>query len=426
MWTRLTGLWRHPDFLKLWAGQSISQFGSQVTNLALQLTAVLSLGATAGQLGLLRACTSAPFLLLGLLAGVWIDRRYRRPILIWADLGRALLIGSIPVIALLGSLRIEQLYAVGFLFGALTLFFEVAYQSFLPTLVGRERLVEGNSKLEASAATAQVVGPGLAGGLVQLLTAPLALAVDALSFLISAISLALIRAAEPVPPARSVRRRVRADIGEGLRLVFGHALLRVLILYNILGNLADTMAYTVLVLYLTHDLGWSPLLIGFLVAGGSVGSLCGALAAGRLTRHAGLGAVFVGSALLYTLYLLLLPLASGPLATTLPLLLTAVFLGTFGAVIFRINNQSLRQRITPDRLQGRMSATWRWITWGMYAVGGLLGGALGEFVGVRATLLVAALLSILGFLWILASPLRTLHQPPAPIQDPAVVTNRST
>lgn len=183
--TRLTGLWRHSEFLKLWAGQTISQFGSQVTLLALPLTAALTLHATAADMGLLSAAETAPFLLVGLLAGVWVDRLRRRPILMIADCGRFFLLLLIPLLALLDILRIEALYVIAFFVGILTVFFDVAYQSFLPALVGRAQLVEGNGKLEISQSAAQIAGPGIAGALVQLVTAPFAIVVDALSFLIS-------------------------------------------------------------------------------------------------------------------------------------------------------------------------------------------------------------------------------------------------
>src|SRR5919204_6968169 len=212
------GLWRHREFVKLWTGQTISRLGSEISQLAIPLAAALVLHASPAQMGLLGAFEFAPFLLLSLFAGVWVDRVHRRPVLIVADVGRAIFLGSIPVAAILGVLRIEQLYVVGLLTGVLTVFFDVAYQAYLPVLVSREHLVEGNSKLEVSRSVAQIAGPGLAGGLVQAITAPMAILLDAVSFLVSALSLGLIRTPEPVP-VRDGRRRVRAEIGEGLRVV---------------------------------------------------------------------------------------------------------------------------------------------------------------------------------------------------------------
>src|SRR5438105_11611746 len=191
------GLWRHPEFVKLWTGQTISRFGSEISQLAIPLAAALVLDASPAQMGLLSAFEFAPFLLLSLFAGVWVDRVRRRPVLIVADIGRAVILGSIPVAAVLGVLRIEQLYVVGLLTGVLTVFFDVAYQAYLPVLVSREHLVEGNSKLEVSRSVAQILGPGVAGALVQIITAPFAVAIDAASFIASALCLLPIRSPEP-------------------------------------------------------------------------------------------------------------------------------------------------------------------------------------------------------------------------------------
>src|SRR5437867_8121574 len=225
---QFSGLWQHPDFLKLWAGQTVSLLGSSVTGLALPLAAVLVLNATPAQMGIMRAAQYLPFLLLGLFAGVWVDRLRRRPVLILADAGRALLVGSIPVAALLGVLRIDVLYVVALLVGVLTVFFDVAYLAYVPSLVPRDSLTEGNSKLEVSRSFAGMAGPALAGALVQLVTAPVALVVDAASFLVSAASLSLIRTPEPKPAALAHGRSIWRDAGEGLRIVGGHPVLRTL------------------------------------------------------------------------------------------------------------------------------------------------------------------------------------------------------
>src|SRR6266581_5807108 len=223
----LSGLWRQPDFVRLWTGHTISRFGSEISQLAIPLTAALVLNASAFQMGLLGTFEFAPFLLLSLFAGVWVDRLRRQPILIVADIGRAVLLGSIPLAAVLGVLRIEQLYVVGVCTGVLTVFFDVADQSYLPALVSREHLVEGNSKLEVSRSVAQIAGPGVAGALVQLITAPMAVLVDALSFVASVISLLFIRVREPAPvrndgPTGSIWSELR----EGLAVVLENPLLR--------------------------------------------------------------------------------------------------------------------------------------------------------------------------------------------------------
>src|SRR5437868_10909625 len=245
-----SGLWRHSEFVKLWTGQTISLFGTEVSQLAIPLTAALVLNATPAQMGLLAALEYAPFLLLSLFAGVWVDRMYRRPVLIVADIGRALLLGSIPLSALLGLLRIEQLYVVGLMTGVLTVFFDVAYQSYLPVLVKREHLVEGNSKLEVSRSVAQIAGPGVAGALVQVITAPLAVLVDALSFVASVISLLLIRVREPAPVRHDGNAgSIWSELREGLDVVLGNPLLRSIAGCTGTSNLFGNGVMAVYVLY---------------------------------------------------------------------------------------------------------------------------------------------------------------------------------
>jgi len=413
---RLSGnLWRHPDFLKLWGAQTVSQLGSQITLLALPLTAVLILRATPAQMGLLGAVGAAPTLLLGLFVGVWVDRRRRRPILIAADLLRAALLMLIPVAALSGVLRIELLYAVALLAGLGTLFFDIAYRSLLPSLVRREQLVEGNSKLEMSRSAAEIGGPGLAGALVRLAGAPVAIAADALSFLISALVLARLRAPEPVSRSHE-RQRIREEIGEGLRIVIGNPLLRAIA--GCTGSLIlfSSMMEAVFVLYVARELGVGPGLIGLIFASGNVGFLVGALLAGRVTRHVGLGPALIGAPILIGIGDLLIPLASGPFVVVVLLLAAAQFLFGLGLTIYNINQVSLRQALTEERLQGRMNATITLIAWGGAPIGALVGGALGEAIGLRATLLVAAIGELCAILWLWFSPLRALREHPAPVE----------
>src|SRR6266571_4222971 len=268
------GLWRHPDFVRLWAGQTISQFGTQISQLAIPLTAALVLNASPFEMGLLGAFEFAPFLLLSLFAGVWVDRTARRPVLIVADVGRALLLGSIPAAAFLGILHIEQLYVVGLLTGVLTVFFDVAYQSYLPVLVSREHLVEGNSKLEVSNSVAQIAGPGVAGALVQLITAPLAVLVDALSFIASVISLLLIHAPEPAPERHAgSSSSMWSELREGLGVVLDNPLLRSIAGCTGTSNLFGNALQALFVLYLTRDLGLPPAVIGLIYAVAGPGAL---------------------------------------------------------------------------------------------------------------------------------------------------------
>jgi MFS family permease len=408
------GLWRHPEFVKLWAGQTISRFGSEISQLAIPLTAALVLNASAVQMGLLGAFEFAPFLLLSLFAGVWVDRWPRRPILIVADIGRAVLLGSIPVAAFLGVLRIEQLYLVGILTGAMTVFFDVADQSYLPVLVSREHLVEGNSKLEMSRSVAQITGPGVAGALVQLVTAPLAVAVDAASFVASVICLLFIKTPEPPPVAHDDGpTSILGELREGLAVVLGNPLLRSIAGCTGTSNLFSNALFAVYVLYVTRQLGLGPALLGLILAAAGPGALLGALVAGKVAARFGLGATLIGASLLGELANLLVPLATGPTVVLVGTLMLAQFIGGFSNPVYNINQVSLRQAITPDRVQGRMNASMRFLVWGTIPIGALLGGALGEAIGLWPTLVAMSSCSLLASLWIVFSPVRALRVQPA-------------
>jgi MFS family permease len=412
----LSGLWRHPDFVKLWAGHTISRFGSEISQLAIPLTAALVLNASAFQMGLLGTFEFAPFLLLSLFAGVWVDRLRRKPILIVADIGRALLLGSIPLAAVLGVLRIEQLYVVGFCTGILTVLFDVADQSYLPALVSRGHLVEGNSKLEMSRSVAQIAGPGVGGALVQLVSAPIAILVDAVSFLASAVCLVTIRAREAAPVRHAHGGgSIWAELREGLVVVLGNPLLRSIAGCTATTNLFGNGMMAVYVLYATRELGIGPALLGIILAAGGPGALLGALLAGRMANRFGLGATIIGASLVGGLANLLVPLASGPELAIAALLLLASFVGGISNPVYNINQVSLRQAITPDRLQGRMNASVRFIVWGTIPIGALIGGALGDAIGLRPTLALMATCSVLATLWILFSPVRRLKEQPVPV-----------
>jgi MFS family permease len=408
-----SGLWAHADFLKLWGAQAISLAGSQVGGLAVSLTAALALGATAGQVGLLRAAAFAPPLFFSLAAGAWADRARRRPLLIATDLGNALLLLSIPLAALLGVLRIEQLYVVNFLAGALANLFQVAYGAFLPAIVGRERLVEANGKLELSRSAAQIGGPGLGGALVGLLTAPVAVVVDALSFLASALLLGLIRQPEPPAPSIAARQGVVADIREGLRLVGGDPLLRALAGSTGTGNFFATISGTALVLFMARDLGLAPAAIGLVVGAIGPGSLLGALLAPRLPARLGLGRTVVVMVFLLHGGNLLQAFAGGSTVRAAATLALAQFAIGLTAVILNVNLLSLSQALVPDRLQGRLRATLLFVSAGAMPLGALAGGALGDALGLRSALLVGGLGGFTGALWIVLSPIRTLRAQPA-------------
>ena len=409
---RRTSLWRDADFQKIWTGQTISLLGSRVTILALPLTAVSVLNATPGQMGILEAAAALPALLLGLFAGAWVDRHRRRPILVATDIGRAALLLIIPLAAAAGLLRIEHLYALNFLLSALGLAFGVAYGPYLLSLVGRERIVEGNSKLQVSRSTVEVLGPGLAGGLVQMVTAPIAIAADAISRLISALLLWLIRAPEPTPKPTEQQENVWREIGEGLRLVTGNPSLRAIAGCFSTLSLFNSVLEAVWLLYLTRNLEIAPGLLGLISACGGAGFLVGALLPDKVARRFGLGPAVIGGILLAALSDLLTPLAGGSIIVIAMMLVASQFLFGLGLTVFDVGQTSLRQIATPDHLQGRVNATMRVIGMGIVPLGGLLGGALGDTIGPRATLFVAALGEILSVTWLLLSPLRSLHEQP--------------
>ena len=407
------GLFSNPEFLKLWAGQTVSLLGSQVTGLALPLTAALTLEATATQMGVLNAANTLPFLLVGLFAGVWVDRLRRRPILIAADIGRAALLALVPALAFAGMLRIEALYVVALLAGICTVFFDVAYQSYLPALVSRQALVEGNSKLEISRSAVQLAGPGLAGGLVTWLTAPVAIALDAASYLLSAVFLVAIRTPEPDPAAATTRRNVWREIQEGLAVVLGHPILRSIAGCTGTSNLFSSVFFAVFLLYATRDLGLSPTTLGLIFGIGSAGVLVGAALASRAARWFGFAGALIGSILLAALGLLGQALAGSLLsfspAAVVITLVVSQFCTSVGLPIYNVNQVSLRQAITPDHLMGRMNASVRFMIWGTMPIGALIGGLLGERIGLQPTLLVGAAGGFLALLWLILTPVRHIR-----------------
>ena len=406
-----TSLFRHRDFLKLWAGQTVSEVGSQVSLLAVPLAAVVTLGATPFEVGLLGTLQFLPFLLVGLPAGVWVDRWRRRRILIAADCGRLAALGSIPVAWAFGlwsdhAFGLAQLYVVGFVSGVLTVFFEVAYQAYLPSLVTREQIVDGNAKLTVTASIAQVAGPGVGGLLVALLKAPLAIAADALSYAASVISLVSIGASES-PVARLERRSLRVELVEGLRFVLHHKVLRLIATCTGSFNFFSNLMSAVLILYAVRDLGMTPAVIGLWMTLGSLGTPVGAAMAPRLARALGAGRTLVVSVLVGTLSYLILPAA--PRALAFPLFVLSGLLASLG-VAYNITQVSLRQRLTPQRLQGRMNATMRFLVWGTIPLGSLAGGILGSALSPHAALWIGAIGIQVSVLPVLARPVRTLRR----------------
>lgn len=409
------GLRGNQDFRRLWAGQTVSQLGSQVTLLALPLVAIRTLHAGAFEVGVLAAAETAPFLLIGLPAGVWVDRWRRRPVLVVADIGRAALLATVPLAFALDMLTMAHLYVVALLTGALTVFFDVAYQSFLPTLVTRSQLVDGNSRLELSHSAAQVAGPGLAGVLVQLARAPMAVAVDSVSFVVSALFIRRIRTPEAAPATTGdTAATMGRSIGEGVRYVMGHPLLKRVAVCTGVFNLFSAMGMAVFLLYAVRELGIDPAVIGLVFSLGSVGFVVGATLTRRITRRLGVGRSLVVAAFVQGAAFALVPLA--PQAAPLPFFVAAFALETCAAPVYNITQISLRQSITPAHLQGRMHATMRFVVWGTLPLGSLLGGWLGHTLGLRPTLWVSAVGGTLGALSLMGRTFGRLREIPEDAQ----------
>jgi MFS family permease len=411
------GLWRHSDFLKLWSAETVSQFGTQFTILALPLAAVIVLHASVFEVAALNVVEFLPFVLISLPAGVWVDRMRRKPILVVGDLARALLLVSIPIAYAFDALTIWQLYAVGFLVGIATVFFDIAYQSYLPALVDRRQLVEGNSKLEISRAGAQLGGPGLAGLVVDLLSAPAAILFDALSFVGSAIFIFRIRRPERAPDrATASVGSMRTEIGEGLRYVFGHPYLKNIAACTASFNFFGNVGTAVLLVYAVRVLDLRPAVIGLAFTIGNVGALVAAFTSGRISRRLGVGRTIVASAIVggpMFLVIAFAPHGNAALAVIGP----AVAVASFTNVIYNVTQVSLRQTITPERIQGRMNAVMRFLVWGTIPLGNLIGGALGTWVGLKETLIIGGIGSCLPFLAVLFSPVRSIREMPQPVVD---------
>jgi MFS family permease len=401
-------LWRNRDFALLWSAQSVSMVGSQVSGLALPLVAILVLHASTFAVAALGVVEFLPFVLLTLPAGVWVDRLRRRPILIAADVGRAVVLGSVPLTYAFGGLTLVQLYAVGFLTGVFTVFFDVSYQSYLPALVDKEHVIEGNAKLELSRAGSQVAGPTLAGALVSALTASYAVAVDAFSFVVSALCLMRIRKPEPEPVAFEDRQPMRAEIATGLRYTWRHPLLRPLILQIGMGNFFNASISSILLVFAVRDLHLTATTIGIAFSVGNAGLLLGATIARRLAAALGIGPTLICGAVATGVAWLLLAVA--PRHAAIPLLALAQFVWSLGAVLYFVNGISLIQTITPDRLLGRVNASRRFAVWGVIPFGSLLGGALGTALGLRTAIWIGATGAALSSIPLLVSPMRHVRR----------------
>ncbi|MGZ8716763.1 MAG: MFS transporter, partial [Gaiellaceae bacterium] len=415
------GLWANRDFVKLWSGQSISEFGSQISGLAIPLLAATQLHASPLAFSLLGVLGFLPFILFALPAGVWVDRLRRRPILIAGDAGRAVLLTLIPVLWATHTLRMWHLLVLQFAIGIFTVFFDVAYQSYRPSLVARDDLVEGNSKLQTTVSAAQATGPALAGVLVAALTAPYAVALDAVSFVLSTAFMIPIRKLETLPerPPEAAKPKMWPELKEGVRYVVGHRYLKWIALCTGTSNFFGQIAFAIVILYMQRSLHMSSIAIGGVFAGFGAGAIVASLTATRFQRLVGgIGNAIWMPAVLFSLGGLTFPLA--PRGFPVPVLVAGSLLFGYGGMAYNIAQVSLRQAITPERLQGRMNATMRWIVWGTIPLGTLLGGALATAYSLRTALWVGAIGSLFTFLPVALSSVRSIRDLPEPPPEPAL------
>lgn len=388
------------DFRRLWSASTLSTAGTEVTALAVPLTAVVFLHASTFAVGALTAAASLPMLVVGLPAGAWVDRRRRRPILIAMDLVRAVALVTIPVAAAFHVVTMVQLYAVALVVGAGSVVYDIAYQSFVPSIIARDQLAAGNGQMQASQSAAMAIGPGIAGAAVQALTAPFAIALDAASYLWSAGWLARIRASEPRRgPFEPQRPPLRRDIADGVRFIAGDRLLRAIAIYTMCSTFCLSIDYAIDVLFLVRTVGLSPFGIGVLTGVASVGAVLGGLAARRLIMRAGPLRLMLVASPAGNACMVLVPLAAHGWRSAL----YAIGVGgaSFGIVLFNVACLTFRQSTFPDRMLGRIGATMRFSSMLLFPVGALAGGAVATAIGLRATLGCAAVAGVAASLLLL-------------------------
>jgi MFS family permease len=414
MQIRLDGLWKHPDFVKLWSGQTISVFGSLITGTALPFTAILALDASPIQVAVLAAANHVPGLLFAVVAGVWVDRLPRRPLMIAADLGRAALLVSIPVTYFLDALTMPQLYVVALGAGVLTIFFDVAYQSYLPTLVTKDELVEGNSKLAATASVSEFAGFSVSGWLVQIFSGPVAVLVDSVSFVVSALFLRSIRTPEPERALVEERRSMFSEARDGLRTVLGDPILRSLAGAMPLASFGTGMFFATYMIFVTRGLGFHPGVLGVIFGLGGISSLVGAILAGTFARRWGAGPAMIAGLATMGVSMLFIPIAQGATLVAAGLLIAQQISGDGMFMVFDINATSLRQSVAPDWALGRVNAFNRMLDLGFTLLGILIGGAIGQTIGLRAALYTGAVSMLAAAVWLLLSPVRDVAVAPEP------------
>ena len=416
---------RDSDFLRFWIGETVSSGGSALFNLALPLTAVIVLQATAFEMGVLRALGAIPIILLGLFAGVWVDRLKKGPIIIVTNVGQCLLIALVPLTALLGIIRIEVLYAIVLAVGALGVFSFVAAQSYLPTLVRHEDLVGANSKLQLTQSAAGIGAPGVGGWLIELVSAPFVLLLYSVSLIISAVMVSLIQRPEQARQSAVSQRDVWREIGEGIRLIWQQPLLRSLVVVPGVASVGAGVQGAVFVLFVVQDLGVTPTMLGLISAIGGIGALVGAALSAKVTQRIGPGLSIVLAQLLMSSGSVLIAITGGPLTVSLPLLGLSAGMLWIGIRIWSVNDVALRQALTPADLLGRINATRRVVVHGLMPVGALVGGLLGTVSDLRTALVVGAAIGLIALVAIVYSPLRSLrHLPGSGRADKTAVDTR--
>ena len=413
--SRPGSLWRHRDFRRFWAGQAVSELGDRVTELALPLIAVDLLVASPTQAGVLTAVVWLPNL-ASLVIGAWVEQqRHKRALMIAADLFRAGVLLSLPAAYWLGTLSMVQLYGVALLAGTARVVFDTAYPSFFVRLVSREQYLEANSRLSTTRATSSVAGPAVAGVLIQALTAPVVVVLDAVSFVFSALQVRRVEVGDPVPDAaeQSLLRRAAA----GVSYVARHPYLGPSLGCSSTMNFFAFMSTALLILFASRTLGLSPGVIGLAFGVGAGGGLIGALGAGRLARHLGVGPLIAAASVVYPGAVAVVALAGGPVWLRAGALAGAELLGSFAVMCFDIPHNSLRATLTPDRMRSRVAGAYSSVNYGIRPLGALTGGLLGSWIGVRETLLVSAVGGACAVVWLVRSPVirvRELHalEPP--------------
>jgi MFS family permease len=407
------GLLKKPDFRNFWLGHTVSSFGVQITTVAIPLIAALTLEASSLEMGILSAVEFLPFLLISLFVGVWVDRKHKRPLMIIADIVRAVVLIGIPISIYLNILSMPILYVIAAVVGINTVIFEIAHASYLPTVVKNEELVEGNSKLEFSSSSATVVGQSIGGALIQVLSAPLSILFNVGTYLLSALYLALIKKKEaPIEVPEEAEQNMWADIREGTTFVFHHNIIRPILIGTVIFNLFTYVIEPIFILYISRTLALDPIYIGLIFSMSGVGALLGAFIAGPMANRLGLGKTLVSSLFVAGFVSLIIPVAT--LMPTLPaviLIMVMYMIDAAMVIVYNINQRSLRQAVTPQNLQGRMNASIRMFGMGVVPIGAVLGGWLGGIIGTTPTLIVGAIGLMCSSIFIIFSSVRTVSQP---------------